>query len=80
MPETIIDSPTFLNFLGELEEKMQKGIDEHGKSDGALVDDARELVDEALDFCGWGFLAWMKAKRLHGLAEELEKKIIKLSK
>lgn len=64
MITSIIDSEKFQRFLGELEEKMLAGLEEHGESKHDLVGLAREIKDECLDMAGWGFLAWRKADKL----------------
>ena len=80
MPAKIVKSPKFKEFLTELEIKMRAGVVEHGESKhgiSALVD---EITDEALDFCGWGFLAWKKAKKLQAKILKIEKELLKLKK
>ena len=76
----ITESTKFREFLNELENKMHRGIEEHGESVGNLEDLVRELQNEALDFAGWGFLAWKKARRFAERAKKLESELLTQSK
>lgn len=62
----------FPEYMAEVRARMETGKQTYGDSsfERPLVTVARELQQEALDFAGWGFIMFARAKRLEELAME----------
>jgi len=66
----------FPEFIKELNKKLHKGYKEYGDNSFNFSPKRllKELKEETIDICGWGFILWVRLNKLEKLYEENTKR------